>query len=221
MAILKKQQATGQLLRDFCDRIGEKFSAMKQGRSQQILSQLIAEGSDEMNQTQRYFKIKQAYFGEQQKEFLGEFLGINHARNYDIEVILKYQPKKHGKSLVLQILRSFLNGNVNALGTARQLDQYCTTQKPPFWQLNEFYRFRRMEKFVEFFKLACMREAVLENRELAADKLINRTLLSDKFKTSEPLPAGQFASMFRRESRDNVIHYPRTVDDYLEHLPTE
>lgn len=221
MAILGRQLATTQMLRGFCDRLTERFSVIKQKRSRHVLSQLLAEGSDEMNRTQRYFQIKQMYFSEQQKEFLGEFLGVSHGRNYDLEVLIKYQPKKRNKSLVLEILFNFLNGNIRALDAARQLDQYCLSQKPPFWQFNEFWRFRRMEKFLEFFKLNCMREAVMQNQKVAADKLMHRTIVNKEIMLRDEPLSKEFKTMFHEPAMDNVIQYPKTVDDYLEHFPTD
>ncbi len=221
MAILGRQIATTQIFRDFYDKLTERFSVMKQKQSHHILARLLAEGSDEMNKTQRYFEIKQIYFSEQQREFLGEFLGINSARNYDLEILIKYQPQKNNKGLVLEILRNFLNGSIRAIDTARQLDQYCLSQKPRFWQFNESWRFRRVEKFVEFFKLNCMREAVLQSQKVAADKLMHRTVVNKEIALRDEPLTKEFKTMFHKPVMDNVIQYPKTVGDYLEHFPVD
>lgn len=119
------------------------------------------------NQQARFEEIEKRYFPSYQVQLLAGFLELPDVKFLTITEALECHSSDHGKANLQHILKCFINGQFDAIKTAKRLDSFVMQSKPMAWQLwrvFDFARYKQLAEFVEGFKCACLKEVIQRNR---------------------------------------------------------
>ena len=204
------QLTTNWMFREIVEKV---FHWPKNAMRKNTLREMFSQQENQAH-NQRYFEIKQRYFTESQCRLLADHLGMRQGVLFSVEEVIRFRPRISAKVYLLKLFNQFLQGNVNPVSVARHLDQYCQSHRPSFWNVMELWRFIRFQKFVEGFKLTCMREVILDNQDRVASQILSRGVGLPK---KRPISADpQEASLFHRVASNSTnCECPKTVADYL------
>lgn len=162
------------------------------------------------------FLLKKNYLSTPQKERLGEFLGVEKCQSKTIDEILEFRQTKHHRKEILQILNMFVNGLIDPLNAALQLDDYC--YKPALWHILNKRKYLALIKFVEVFKESSMRDVINQQKlksELADDyEDDGQKVMTHRHHLQEQT----FIHRVSNKTAEQPSYYS-SIEDYLDRYP--
>lgn len=118
------------------------------------------------------------YFDPAQKCRLGKYLGLKQPEEKTLEDLLFTPCESKRKQEFLRTIRLFAHGFINAVTTARYLDNYCQQRKTEISRIFNRQQFANLAAFVETFKFCCLKQAITGHQEkpgVRARKLPSRS----------------------------------------------
>lgn len=114
----------------------------------------------------RVHEIKKRYFIDRQVHLLAQFFELPDVQALSVDELLACRSADMHKSELQHILKSFVNGRIDSVHTARRLESFVTKSKPLAWQLwrlFDHWRYQKLEAFIDDFKCACLKEVIKEH----------------------------------------------------------
>lgn len=113
--------------------------------------------------SQRVQEIKKRYFIDKQIHLLAQFFELPEVQALSVDELLACRSADADKSELQHILVHFINGKIDSVHTARQLESFVNKSKPLAWQLwrlFDHWRYQKLETFIDDFKCICLKEVI-------------------------------------------------------------
>jgi hypothetical protein len=165
--------------------------------------------------------LKNYYFPLLQKQRLADFFAIPKSEA-SLDEILASQHSSEDKNELQRILQLFITNEIDSVAASKRLGEFLK-QRPlawEIWRLNDYFRFNKLEAFVETFKSTCLKDILQQKggyrgpenvAKAMRQKIVNRSAnqlytASHRATKREEHEQKQYHSLFL--SRDKLLEMP-------------